>query len=262
MPIDVGAPYDNLPLAELKERVLAFASNPIEERWNRSLLGQYVNTVIPRSVFLRNACVNAHILDLGAGDGGLAIFKSWPFVTRPDLRMHAVSLEVGERFDLYEDYEISNFEQTLPDFGGMPFDSIICSHFIEHLSNPARALQFFGARLKPGGSVYLEWPHPVSKKMPSMTLLQERGVNVMTINFFDDKTHIEAWPMFEIAEGLQAAGLQINTAGRVWFDFFADQLMAHGKTDNNAVDLTYAIWYKFAWAQYLIATKPYPAGTI
>ncbi len=262
MPIDVGAPYDNLPAAELKERVLAFASNPIEERWNRSLLGQYVNTVIPRSIFLRNACVDAHILDLGAGDGGLAIFKSWPFVTRPDLRMHAVSLEVGERFELYEDYEISNFEQALPDFGGMQFDSIICSHFIEHLSNPARALQFFGARLKPGGSVYLEWPHPVSKKMPSMTLLQERCINVMTVNFFDDKTHIEAWPMFEIAEGLQAAGLQINTAGRVWLDFLADQLMAHGRMDNNAVDLTYAVWYKFAWAQYLIATKPHPGGTI
>jgi len=44
----------------------------------------------------------------------------------------------------FEHYEISNFEETLPDFGGMLFDSIICSHFIEHVANPARALQFFG----------------------------------------------------------------------------------------------------------------------
>lgn len=256
MLMTVAAPFDDLSNADLEKRVLEFAEAPAEERWKKPLLDQYLNTVIPRAVFLRNAPAGADLLDLGAGDGGLAVFKSWPFVTRPDIRMHAVSLDVGERFDLYEDYELGNFEEVLPNFGGMQFDSIICSHFIEHLTDPMRALRFFGARLKPGGTVYIEWPHAVSKNMPSLSVLRDRGVNVMTTNFFDDTTHVEAWPMPEIAEGLRAAGLQINACGRVWFDFIADQLMAYGRADDNPVDLTYAVWYKFAWAQYLIASKP------
>lgn len=256
MSIAVAAPYDALSRTDLEKRVIEFVQSDIAGRWDKSILDQYVNTVIPRSIYLRNAPADGHLLDLGAGDGGLAILKAWPLVTRADLRMHAVSLDAGDRFDLYEDYELGDFEKTLPDFGGLLFDSIVCSHFIEHLADPMRALRFFAARLKPGGTVYLEWPHPVSKIMPSLTVLQALGVNVMTTNFYDDGTHVDAWAMPDIVEGMQAAGLQINACGRVWFDFIADQLLAYGKATSNAVDLTYAVWYKFAWAQYLIASKP------
>jgi len=257
MVFNVASPFDNLSQADLQKRVLDFASSRLTKNWDKSILDQYVNAVIPRSIFFRSAAANAHLLDLGAGDGGLATLKVWPFVTRRDIRMHAVSLEEGAQFSLYEDFELADFEKTLPDFNGLLFDAIMCSHFIEHISDPLRALQFFATRLKPGGAVYLEWPHPVSKKMPSLTVLRDMGIDVMTTNFYDDLTHKEAWEMNDIASGLQSTGLQINACGRVWFDFLADELMTHGKATNNAVDMTYAVWYKFAWAQYLIASKPF-----
>jgi SAM-dependent methyltransferase len=257
MVFNVASPFDNLSQSDLENRVLNFASSEKSETWDKIVLDQYVNTVIPRSIFVRNTSANAHLLDLGAGDGGLATLKSWPLVTRRDIRMHAVSLEEGEQFSLYEDFELSDFEEALPDFNGIFFDAIMCSHFIEHISDPLRALRFFADRLKPGGAVYLEWPHPVSKLMPSLTVLRDIGVDVMTTNFYDDLTHKEAWAMDYIASGLESTGLQISACGRVWFDFVADELMTHGKAMNNAVDMTYAIWYKFAWAQYLVASKPF-----
>jgi 2-polyprenyl-3-methyl-5-hydroxy-6-metoxy-1,4-benzoquinol methylase len=256
MVFNASAPFDSLSRAELREHVLKFVASEFPIHWDKGLLDQYVNSVIPRSIFVRNAPENAHLLDLGAGDGGLAMLKSWPLVTRRDLRMHAVSLECGAQFSQYEDYELGNFEETLPNFDGMLFDAIICSHFIEHITDPTRALQFFSKRLKPGGAVYVEWPHPFSKNMPSLTVLRDVGVNVMTTNFYDDLTHKEAWEMDYIASGIESAGLRISACGRVWFDFVADQLMAHGRNSNNIVDMTYAIWYKFAWAQYIVASKP------
>ena len=72
-------------------------------------------------------------------------------------------------------------------------------------------------------------------------------------------TALEQEAMAEIVDGAQAAGFQINTTGRVWFDFLADPLIAHSSTHNNSADLACAVWYKFIWAQYLIATEPHSA---
>ena len=256
MSISLAAAYDGLSQKRLKKLALDFVKSSTPADWDKSLLDQFVYTVIPRSIFLRSLPRGAHVLDLGAGDGSLAIFKGWPLVSRPDIKMYAVSLDVGERFDLYESYELSNFEEKLPDFGGMMFDAVVCAHFIEHLTDPSRALKFFSSRLKPGGRVYLEWPHPISKTMPSLTAFHELGVKVMTTNFFDDQTHVDAWNIDKIVEYASDAGLQINTYGRLWFDYAADQLLAHGKASNDPVALTYAVWYKFAWAQYLLLSKP------
>ncbi|WP_292528813.1 bifunctional 2-polyprenyl-6-hydroxyphenol methylase/3-demethylubiquinol 3-O-methyltransferase UbiG [Methylocystis sp.] len=256
MVFNVASPFDNLSPADLQRQVMDFASSENPKTWDKTILDQYVNCIIPRSIFFRNTAANAHVLDLGAGDGGLATLKSWPLVTRRDIKMYAVSLEKGAQFSLYEDFELGNFEEALPNFNAMLFDAIMCSHFIEHISDPIRALQFISTRLKPGGSVYLEWPHPMSKNMPSLTKLHDIGVNVMTTNFYDDLTHKEAWTMDHIASGLESKGLRISACGRVWFDFIADELMAHGKAANNAIDLTYAVWYKFAWAQFVVASKP------
>ena len=185
-------------------------------------------------------------------DAGLQFDEVVVYVDISDVQDEAIYYRYGPDGD----FELGNFEEALPNFNGMLFDAIMCSHFIEHISDPIRALQFISTRLKPGGSVYLEWPHPMSKNMPSLTKLHDIGVNVMTTNFYDDLTHKEAWTMDHIASGLESKGLRISACGRVWFDFIADELMAHGKAANNAIDLTYAVWYKFAWAQFVVASKP------
>lgn len=212
---------------------------------------------LPRTAFLKTLKADARVLDVGAGDGSLELFRNWLEPQRPDLVMYAYSLEKGKRFDAYAGYELGDWEAGPPAFGGMAFDAIIACHFIEHVSDPHVFLDWVGSRLAPGGRVYVEWPSPDSLQMPPRTDLLARGVDVIISNFRDDATHRQLPDRGKLVAALQQAGWLIDQQGVVKLPFFEEELLAQCDVPPaDPVAKLSSFWSKTRWAQYFIASKP------
>ena len=77
----------------------------------------------PRVRFLKTLPYGASVLDLGAGDGSLALFKNWLTPHRPDIQLYGVSLADGPYTAMYDGWENKNFEVDEP-FRGQLFDAV------------------------------------------------------------------------------------------------------------------------------------------
>jgi len=239
----------------LLEFINAWVSGNNEITTDLTLLDQAFNFALPRTIFLKSLPNGAVVMDVGAGDGSLVNYKLWPFFERTDLEMHALSLDKGKNFDSYDSYEIKNFETDPDIFPGMKFDAMVCCHFLEHMHDPAGAIDFFSQKIQPGGRLYLEWPHPVTKKFPSCNALVDTGASITTLNFFDDSTHIEAWPGDHVIALLEQAGFSIETAGRIHLPWIGEQMKNHAKRANDTIRMTIGSWAALGWSQYIIASR-------
>ena len=245
--------YDGLSESGLSDAVYEFFRTA-EDRYDQYDEIHYAyNSLLPRLNFMKNVRRNSTILDLGAGDGALSVYRDWPLNKRSDMRMLALSLIKGESFDNYESYELKNFEETTDIFTNENIDSVICCHFIEHMKSPDSTIQFLARRLKNRSRVYLEWPHEISKRMPPRLSLIENGHNVSTTRFDDDGTHVETWNMDLIVELLGKHGFKIETVGRVIMPNISADLRDVSKRNNEIVGNTLSLWTYFGWAQYVIA---------
>jgi 2-polyprenyl-3-methyl-5-hydroxy-6-metoxy-1,4-benzoquinol methylase len=246
---------DDLSTLELHSLVHRWFDAKCETLADPIAVDQAFNLFMPRSIFLKNLPENSKILDVGAGEGALAIQKQWPMFPRQDLKMYALSLEVGPFFHLYETFEIKNFETDPDIFPGIEFDAMICAHFIEHMSEPAQSIEFFARRIRSGGRLYLEWPHPFTKKLPTSKSLSEQGFDVMTFNFFDDGTHIETWPVEMLLDLLKKNGFVLETGGRVYLPWIGEQMRDHARPEKDKIRLTIGSWAALGWAQYLVLNR-------
>jgi hypothetical protein len=95
------------------------------------------------------------------------------------------------------------------------YDSVICSHVLEHLKDPQRVAAELAGKLSPGGSLYLETPSLRSCRLPSVK--SSRWVRGC-LNFRDDETHREPVDLRPIAEALRSAGLAVQgpSVARLW----------------------------------------------
>jgi 2-polyprenyl-3-methyl-5-hydroxy-6-metoxy-1,4-benzoquinol methylase len=224
------------------------ASDPV-------VLDQMYNLILPRNIFFKSLPMDSEVLDVGAGDGSFAVQKRWPLIERPDLRLFALSLDIGAHFDQYEAYEIKNFETDPEVFGGRSFDAIVCAHFIEHMAEPAQSIEFFARKLRSGGRLYIEWPHAFTKKLPTRASLADQGVDISTFNFFDDQTHIDAWRAEKLARLFEANGFAIETGGRIYLPWIGEQMRDHARYEEGNTRLTLGAWAAFGWAQYLVVNR-------
>ena len=84
------------------------------------------------------------------------------------------------------------------------FDYVICSHTIEHLADGLALVPRLCAKVRPGGRLYVEWPSVASQTFPL------RGFG---LNFFDDGTHKQTFPVEAVAAAIREHGLEIEYAG-------------------------------------------------
>jgi SAM-dependent methyltransferase len=132
---------------------------------------------------------------------------------------------------------------------------VIAAHFIEHLRDPRRAIEFLADRLAPGGRAYLEWPHAISTRMPPSKALQDRGTDVSTTRFDDDGTHICPWPMQQIVELCERRSLRVES----WAASTSLSSEARsGTMGSPAVTVQTSrmgfVW-SIGWAQYLVVSS-------
>jgi hypothetical protein len=74
--------------------------------------------VHPRFRFFKSLSWGANLLDLGAGDGGLAHWKGWLKPQRSDLNLYGVDLSPGAHKDLYAGWESINLDRDSRAFPG------------------------------------------------------------------------------------------------------------------------------------------------
>lgn len=209
----------------------------------------------PRTVFLKCLPSASSIVDVGAGEGSLNIFRVWPSPAREDVKIFAYAMEKGVRFDDYDGFELGNWDVAPPDFGGQTFDAIFCSHFIEHILRPDEFVHWAGSKLKPGGRLYLEWPSELAMECPTRGDLQAAGCNVIIGNYFDDLTH-KALPSRELLiDLLQDQNIRAESQGVVRMPLFESDLLAYYQSTGDQVALQYAYWLKTGWCQYVVAQK-------
>ena len=209
----------------------------------------------PRTLFLKTLPAGATLLDLGAGEGSMHIFRSWPPPAREDVRLYAFSLEKGKHFDSYDGYELGDWDQQQPDFGGMQFDAIFSSHFIEHIQQPGSLAAWAASRLNPGGRLFTEWPSEASLQTPEHRQLLAHGIDLQIGTFFDDFTHV-ALPSTEfVHSSIRHAGLEIENAGTIRLPVFETELLDLFRRTHNSIALQFAYWSFTGWCQYAIASK-------
>jgi SAM-dependent methyltransferase/cell division septum initiation protein DivIVA len=212
----------------------------------------------PRTIFLKGLPAGARVLDMGAGDGSMQLFRMWLTPARADLEMYAHSLEKGIHFDSYDGFEIGNWDEQPPSFEGHVFDAVFSAHFIEHIQDPRAYFEWASSRLAPGGRIYTEWPSERALRAPTRSELQSRGIDLFLGNFYDDLTHRTFPPMQRILRAIRQAGLEVEAAGTIRLPLYEAQLLGIYRRTGDPAILQHAYWSHTGWCQYLVAQKAAP----
>ncbi len=212
-------------------------------------------TMHPRLVFLKNLPLNTVLFDIGAGDGNLRMFREWIAFPRADIVFVGASLEHGSNTRAYDEFIVGDIEQIELQFEQHRPTAAFMSHFVEHLKDPAGFLERLAKLLPQGASLYVEWPSPHSTRLPSRKIAGEAGFDMMTLNFFDDSTHVRAYSIEEVCGFLQTGGFQTISSGTISMPYLADQLKHHGIAKPDKYLLTVATWLKTRFASYVQALR-------
>jgi SAM-dependent methyltransferase len=209
----------------------------------------------PRFQYFKQAPANASLLDVGCGPGGLSAWKRWLEPTRSDLKLYGIDLAAGEHVSKYEGFQIVNLDiQAIP-FEGVSFDAAIASHLLEHVQQPERLMRGVFDRLRPGGTFYVEVPHPRARGLPRAEEFRARGWPMMISNFFDDATHLETPTPQQMSQWAKGCGFDIITTADIQSELH-NELIAYGVENNDQEALLYGYWAATGWAYYCVLRKP------
>ncbi len=218
----------------------------------------------PRFRFLKDCDKNANLLDIGASTGGLFFWKQWGKPDRSDIRMTGIDLEKGEYFDYLDDYRVINIDNAELPFENTSFNTIMISNVGEHIRNftsknsnagNVHLLNEIFRVLDRNGKCYIELPSHSTKQAPSRRLFLEQGIPVSTVNFYDDRTHIDTMDPDELAEECIKIGFKVVNGGYIENDFLVDKLLSYGILNKDAELVTYGAWLKFSSEHYLVLSK-------
>jgi SAM-dependent methyltransferase len=161
-----------------------------------------------RAQFVAGAPEGGALLDLGSSDGETLRHIA---ELRPDLKLHAVDIAgAPERYPGGCEFRRANLERDTLPWPDACMDRVTCMHLVEHLNGFAHLLKEVARLLKPGGSAYIETPHPKTVALPSP---RGRAAGTFTLNFYDDPTHIRPVSAGALAHVARTSGLQVAASG-------------------------------------------------
>jgi SAM-dependent methyltransferase len=206
----------------------------------------------PRFRFVKSVREKAKLLDVGAGPGGLIFWLDWLQPERKDLRIFAIDLQKGEMFDSYDDYQVCDLEKDDIQFEGK-FDAFMLSHVLEHIKKPAILLKKIHKKAAPGALVYIEVPTPATLDLISRDHFLKRGIEISTVNFFDDSSHIQTYSLAQLVTMLSDADFSILESGVIQNSFLGPLLWGYGLRYKDSELTTYGAWLQLEWSHYVIA---------
>lgn len=210
----------------------------------------------PRFRFVKFLPLNAKLLDVGAGSGGLIHWLEWENPKRNDIKMYAVDHVYGEYFDKYTDFHLCNLEKDIIKFDDSYFDGIIVSHVIEHISQEHRLLEEIRRLLKIGGRLYIECPTPETLHLPGAKEFKLLfGVDITTVNFKDDLTHLRTFELDQLHRLVADHGFRVLESGIIENKYLEDELFTFGVYNRDSVAIECAVWSKLRFAEYIISER-------
>jgi SAM-dependent methyltransferase len=205
----------------------------------------------PRFCFFKGLGEGSHLLDIGAGSGGLPYWRQYLSPDRSDLKLSGIDLAEPATRELYEKFHVGNLDEGIPFEDGM-FDAGFASHVLEHVGSPEQLLSEIGRCVRVGGLVYIEMPSPASKDLPRAEEFRAAGWPMMISNFFDDCTHRDTFDLAALERMAERGRLQPHQRGMIRARYLEDALIARGCEWNDAELLLYGYWSSTLWAQYAI----------
>jgi trans-aconitate methyltransferase len=130
------------------------------------------------------------------------------------------------------------------------FDAIVLAHVIEHLPEGELVLEALAPKLKVGGVLYVECPHPRSLAFPSMR---------DTLNFYDDSTHVRMYTQMELRACFQGAGLASVSGGtrfNLWYALLSPVLIPWHAWRRGYVSGP-DFWDLLGFAQFVLGRRRY-----
>jgi len=122
----------------------------------------------------------ALVLDVGCGNDSAFHAKNInPHMVYEGVDIGEYHLDHKDAFDGYTLVDSEQFAMAL-ECMSKEYDLVISNHNIEHCFSPYRVLEAMCVRLKPGGMLYLAFPHENTIGLPSRS---------GSLNFYDDATH-------------------------------------------------------------------------
>ena len=203
-----------------------------------------------RAAFVSSVPKNGALLDLGSSDGGTLCHMS---ELRPDLRFASVDI-AGRPARTPNDtaFAQADLESDKLPWPDNSFDAITCMHVVEHLRTMTNVWKEIARLLKPGGCVYIETPgaQSVTTASPPESL---RGK--ITLNFYDDPTHIHPVSIAALVTAAREVGLTPTRTGRSrnWLFAGAFPLLSLLPVTRKRY---VAKLHWLGWSVYLIAQKP------
>ncbi len=146
-----------------------------------------------KKAFILELPKHSKVFDIGCGNQSPESTK----IIRPDL--YYIGLDIGScnndddsvnAADEYIITEAETFDKAIRDHEEK-VDAVISNHNLEHCYDYKAVLDAMCDALKPGGLMYLAFPADNTTTFPS-----RKG----TLNFYDDKTHINVLKMDEIID--------------------------------------------------------------
>jgi hypothetical protein len=207
----------------------------------------------PRYRFIKSLPWASNLLDLGAGDGGLAHWRGWGKPARPDLNLYGVDLWDGKHQGLYAGWETIDLDRQLPEFSGARLNAFLATHLIEHLAEPEELIRWIAERAEAGSRIYLEWPNPETLHLPTRAELAAHGIEVPVANFRDDPTHRECPDMPSVLDWLGRCGLDVVAQGAIDLGAIGEEMFARAR-DPSLRMMGY--WSLTRWCVFVEAVKP------
>jgi len=142
------------------------------------------------------------ILDLGCGNHSVKKFKllygNKIYYVGIDKEKYNIT---EEDLNLMDEFRLIDLEKDgLSKLLGQKFDVIYFSHVIEHITNGYDIIKSFKDLQNNGGLVYIETPSEKSVYFPKK--------KYSTLNFFDDPTHKQIYPLNNIINTLNEIGYE------------------------------------------------------
>jgi len=209
-----------------------------------------VSWIDTRARFVSQIGASGRLLDLGSSDGSTLNHIA---ELRPDLSIASADIS-GEpnRYPEGTDFRRADFDADPLPWSDGTFDAVTCMHVVEHLLNPAYLVAEASRVLKPGGRLYVETPHPKSLTMKSPV---GPGTEHVTVNFFDDKTHVRPVEVAELATAAKKSGMSVVKSGisRNWL--FAASFPALYVVRNRTRARYVSQLHWCGWSAYIIASR-------
>ena len=196
----------------------------------------------PRHAFVKALPIGARLLDIGANTGGLHFWLDYLGPHRKDISLYGVDLQRGQFAEAYAGWNVVNLDERSPSFPGVAFDAFLATHLIEHLKDPGKLFDYMATSSSSNAAVYLEWPAPKTKAFISSSVLRQRGFNIQTFNFFDDKTHIDAPQLQHVSDMLADRGFTTIAMGEIDLGAIAAEHLVRGRYADNLAWRQMGLW--------------------